>query len=153
MSFFKREAKLNVLYWIAPLLIVFVLWIYTKEFSPKRHNNLTKIRLKMIEEVLYDFKKDVGRFPTNDEGLQILLGKNKEGGGRSYISDEILADAWGNAFAYRKSDGIICISSKGKNKTVEITPNDVNAKRSKGDDIAIFIEESNVQEKNKGVMP
>lgn len=143
MSFFKREAKLNLLYWIAPLLIVFILWIYAKEFSPKRHSNLTKIRLKMIEEVLHDFKKDVGRFPTNDEGLQILLWKNKKSSERSYISDEILADAWGNAFAYIKTDGLICISSKGKNKTVEITPDDIKTKRTKGDDIAIFIEENN----------
>ncbi len=142
MPFFKREAGINILYWIMPLLIAFVIWIYVKEISPQRYNRLTKIRLEMIKEVLHDIKIDLGRFPTNNEGLQILVGKgiNKTTSGKLYISDEILTDAWGNPFVYTNTEGIICIRSSGKNKIFETKLDDIKIKKKRGDDIVIFID-------------
>ena len=62
----------------------------------------TLARIQILEESIYKFKKDVGRFPTNGEGTSALIikSKNMEGWNGPYYSRENIVDAWGNKLKY-----------------------------------------------------
>ena len=65
----------------------------------------TKANLKLLHSAINQFKLDSGRFPTEDEGLMVLVEEpsdviNYEQGG--YLeTTEIPTDAWGNEFFYQ----------------------------------------------------
>jgi len=64
----------------------------------------TKANLKILHAAVNQFKMDTGRFPTEDEGLMVLIEQpgdvtNYEAGG--YLeTTEIPTDAWGEEFIY-----------------------------------------------------
>ena len=66
----------------------------------------TRANLKTLSHAVAQFKMDTGRFPTEDEGLQVLIEqpsdvKNYEPGG--YLdSTEVPLDAWDNEFIYQR---------------------------------------------------
>ena len=64
----------------------------------------TKANLKALHEAVNQFKMDTGRYPTEDEGLTVLIGRPsgvenwKEGG---YLgTTEMPKDSWGKDFIY-----------------------------------------------------
>lgn len=58
----------------------------------------TQYRVYNIESALRMFKLDNGRFPTNQEGLDLLLNSPKR---RSYVDGRNpFIDSWGNKFVY-----------------------------------------------------
>ncbi len=65
----------------------------------------TKANLKMLHHAIAQFKMDTGRYPTEEEGLSVLITaptdiKNYQPGG--YLDATALPkDAWGNDFIYR----------------------------------------------------
>ena len=64
----------------------------------------TKANLKMLHHAVAQFKMDTGRYPTEEEGLAVLIEppsdvKGYQSGG--YLdSTDIPKDAWGNNFVY-----------------------------------------------------
>lgn len=66
----------------------------------------TRANLKTLSHAIAQFKMDTGRFPTEDEGLQVLIEqpsdvKNYEPGG--YLdSTEVPLDAWDHEFIYQR---------------------------------------------------
>jgi general secretion pathway protein G len=64
----------------------------------------TKANLKMLHHAVAQFKMDTGRYPTEEEGLSVLVTqpsdvKGYQSGG--YLdSTDIPKDAWGNDFVY-----------------------------------------------------
>jgi general secretion pathway protein G len=64
----------------------------------------TKANLKILHSAVAQFKMDTGRYPTQEEGLSVLITapsdvKNYQPGG--YIDSTALPkDAWGNEFIY-----------------------------------------------------
>jgi general secretion pathway protein G len=64
----------------------------------------TKANLKMLHHAVAQFKMDTGRYPTEEEGLKVLIEqpsdvKGYQPGG--YLdSTEVPKDAWGNDFIY-----------------------------------------------------
>ena len=64
----------------------------------------TKANLKMLHHAVAQFKMDTGRYPTEEEGLSVLIEppsdvKGYQTGG--YLdSTDIPRDAWGNDFVY-----------------------------------------------------
>ena len=66
----------------------------------------TKANLKTLHHAVAQFKMDTGRFPTEDEGLEVLVEapmdiQNYEPGG--YLdSTEVPLDGWGNEFVYQR---------------------------------------------------
>ena len=64
----------------------------------------TKANLKMLHNAVNQFKMDTGRYPTEDEGLTVLVEEptdviRYEPGG--YLeTTEVPLDAWGNEFYY-----------------------------------------------------
>jgi general secretion pathway protein G len=67
----------------------------------------TKANLKILHTAVNQFKMDTGRFPTEDEGLKVLVEqptdvKNYSPGG--YLeTTEVPKDAWGREFIYELS--------------------------------------------------
>lgn len=66
----------------------------------------TKASLKTLHNAIVEFKMDTGRFPSEEEGLEVLIEApsdvlNYEEGG--YLqSTEVPADAWGREFIYQR---------------------------------------------------
>lgn len=60
------------------------------------------VQIADIEKSLDLFKLDVGRYPTNDEGLQALVTKPGSAGqwAGPYLKGELPKDPWGEAYKY-----------------------------------------------------
>jgi general secretion pathway protein G len=67
----------------------------------------TKANLKMLHNAVAQFKMDTGRYPTEEEGLNVLIEqpsdvKGYQPGG--YLDSTIIPkDSWGNDFVYQLS--------------------------------------------------
>jgi general secretion pathway protein G len=143
MLHFKREAVINIVFVIVAVLIpLLIFWAYVKVLDPKKDIRATKGNLLVIKEALLIFKHDVGRFPTQDEGLRLLI-ENKTNIGNwkgPYISPNLLVDLWRNKFIYGNIDETIYIGSRGSNGVLETDLAHIREKKTEGDDILIFIE-------------
>jgi general secretion pathway protein G len=62
-----------------------------------------KSQISQFESGLDQFKLDVGRYPTNDEGLQALRTKPSDAPNWDgpYLQKDIPMDPWGRAYVYR----------------------------------------------------
>ena len=62
-----------------------------------------KSQISQFESSLDQFKLDVGRYPTNDEGLQALRTKPSEAANWDgpYLQKDVPMDPWGRAYVYR----------------------------------------------------
>jgi general secretion pathway protein G len=63
----------------------------------------TKAQLEMLSTALDSFNLDVGRYPTESEGLKVLWIKSKDikGYDGPYLPKPVEADAWGNPYIYK----------------------------------------------------
>jgi len=63
----------------------------------------TKAQLEMFSTALDSFNLDVGRYPTDGEGLKVLWTKTKDirGYDGPYLPKPANADAWGNPYIYK----------------------------------------------------
>lgn len=76
----------------------------------KANRGTTKIQMGQIKTMLDQFKLDVGRYPTTEEGLEVLSSKEqlddedlaKKWGGpySDPAKGNVLLDAWGHEFRY-----------------------------------------------------
>lgn len=68
----------------------------------KAKEQTVKAQLQMISSALDAFRLDTGRYPTDNEGLQILWQKesNIPGFTGMYLPKPLKNDAWGNAYVY-----------------------------------------------------
>ena len=92
------------------LLVLVILSILAAVVVPKFTGSSEKARkaravtdISTLDDAISRFELDAGRFPTNDEGLQVLVqqptAQVKEWHG-PYIK-RIPTDPWGNAYVYR----------------------------------------------------
>jgi len=63
------------------------------------------VQIKMLKGALETLKMDINRFPTNEEGLDILYRAPKDGRLKTqwhgpYLDEEIPLDPWGNPYQY-----------------------------------------------------
>lgn len=74
--------------------------------TDKARLTTTKVNLKMLHSAVNQFKMDTGRFPTEEQSLDVLLENPEdldsyEAGG--YIeTTELPKDGWGNDFIYER---------------------------------------------------
>ena len=67
-----------------------------------------KAQMRSIESALSSMRLDIGRFPTNAEGLDLLqrptagVAVTWQG---PYLASEVPKDPWGNPFVYREPEG------------------------------------------------
>lgn len=58
------------------VLILFGLFPFGEQSAIERTHSFAKSDIKIINQVLEGFKKDTGRYPSNEEGLKILVEDN-----------------------------------------------------------------------------
>jgi general secretion pathway protein G len=100
---------IEILIVIAILLALMALVVVNVMPTRERANvDLTRVQIGNIASALDQFKLDIGRYPTEEEGIRALWNRDalddereqqnwREGG---YI-DPIRADPWGNEYIYR----------------------------------------------------
>ena len=73
------------------------------------------IQIADLDKSMELFKLDVGRYPTNAEGLQALVTKPASANGWNgpYLKGGLPTDPWGHAYRYTSSGGNIEILSLG----------------------------------------
>lgn len=94
-----------------------------------------RIQINDLDKSLELFKLDVGRYPTNAEGLQALVTKPGSAGGWNgpYLKGSLPNDPWGNPYHYANpgANGGIDITSLGADNAPggDGENSDVNNKR------------------------
>ncbi|WP_353234895.1 type II secretion system major pseudopilin GspG [Diaphorobacter ruginosibacter] len=106
-----RKKKAQAGFTLIELLVVLaILTMLAGLVGPRVLNQLggaksksTAVQIADIDKALEIYKLDVGRYPTNDEGLGALMKRpgNANGWAGPYLKgDDVPTDAWGNAFRY-----------------------------------------------------
>lgn len=68
----------------------------------KSESAVAKAQIEAFSKALDQYRLDVGRFPTTEQGLAVLVsspGSKKWNG--PYLAKDLPADPWGNAYRYR----------------------------------------------------
>lgn len=87
------------------MVVVIILGILVSLIAPNvfgvlddAEKTATRVQIRNLEVALDTYRMNHSRYPTTDEGLEILL--NPPGRERGYI-DVIPKDSWNNEFQYR----------------------------------------------------
>ena len=74
--------------------------LFNKVDSSKVKTAQTQV--KMLKAALQSFRLDVGRYPTTEEGLKVLIYKldSTIGWQGPYLEDELPQDPWNTAYVY-----------------------------------------------------
>ena len=108
---------------ITILILSFSIWVcYGTSYAHKTKPFTTEVHEKFLSEALQVLKGDIGRYPTEDEGLELLLephvGLEAKWDG-PYLKHRILNDEWGNKYIYhypaRYSGKDFDLYSRGEN--------------------------------------
>jgi len=92
------------------LVVVVIIGLLASLVAPKLFNKLSsskqkvaKTQIHMIETALDAFKLDVGRYPTESEGLEVLwkYQQNIKGWDGPYLPKPVEKDPWGNPYIYK----------------------------------------------------
>ena len=107
------------------LVVMVIIGLLAAYVGPKYFSQIGKSEVKTtraqivgFEKALQQFRLDVGRYPTTEEGLQALMAKpanlNKWAG--PYLEKGVPMDPWGHAYVYASpgEHGDIDVSSMGR---------------------------------------
>lgn len=124
-----RRASRSLGFTLMELLVVLaILGLLMSLVGPQVLNQLggakTKtagIQIKDLEQALEMYKLDVGRFPSNSEGLSALVRKpgSVTGWNGPYLKSDVPVDPWNNEYNYKYpgEHGELDIYSYGQNGT------------------------------------
>ncbi len=107
----KQRTAFTIVEVMAVIIIIGLLAaIVVKNFvgqTDRARVTTTKASLRVLDEAVLQFKMDTSRYPTEDEGLTILIEAptdvyNYPEGGYLRTTD-LPRDAWGNEFVYVRS--------------------------------------------------
>lgn len=107
------------------MVVITIIGILASLVAPKFMGKLetakiktTRAQLEMFSTSLDSFNLDVGRYPTESEGLKVLWTKTKDirGYDGPYLPKPVHSDAWGNPYTYTvtSDDHAFDIISYGK---------------------------------------
>lgn len=107
------------------LVVIVIIGLLAAYVGPKYFAQLgkseitvTKAQLVAFEKALDTFRLDLGRYPTTEEGLAVLVAKpaNASKWNGPYLRKEVPPDPWGHPYLYRSpgSNGDFEIRSLGK---------------------------------------
>jgi len=91
------------------LVVIVIIALLSSLVAPKLFGKLdsakvktTKTQMQMFSQALDSFRLDVGRYPTTQEGLEILWTKSSDlkNWDGPYLPKPVKEDAWGNAYHY-----------------------------------------------------
>jgi general secretion pathway protein G len=103
----SREAGLTL---IELLVVMVIVALFATIVGTRVGRNVDKARqvtaksqISEYETALEQFKLEVGRYPSNDEGLQALRSRpsNAPNWDGPYLRKEVPPDPWGRAYVYR----------------------------------------------------
>lgn len=87
-----------------------------------RKEQFSKMAIDQVRLALDLFRMDTGRYPTEEEGLGVLV---NHGSGRSPYLTALPHDPWGQPYRYRLPDGQPLVDSAGPDGRYD-TPDDVH---------------------------
>ena len=118
--------------WLGGVLLLGMIWgIFMVLTAPKCGGrvDITKIKIKNIEQGLYSYKVRVGEYPTQSEGLGVLM--NPPDGLRPFLK-EVPKDSCGNELLYfnppRTGKGPFEVASMGRDGELG-TDDDLSSQR------------------------
>lgn len=94
------------------MVVITIIGILASLVAPKFMGKLetakvktTKAQLEMFSTALDSFNMDIGRYPSDSEGLKVLWTKSKDirGYDGPYLPKPANEDAWGNPYIYKKT--------------------------------------------------
>lgn len=94
------------------LVVIVIIGLLAAYVGPKYFSQIgksevavVKAQLTAFDKALDTFRIDMGRFPTNEEGLQSLVrnSHNNPKWGGPYLKKAVPLDPWGNAYQYRSA--------------------------------------------------
>lgn len=91
------------------LVVMVIIGLLASLVAPKLFSKLAsskqkvaKAQIHMIETALDAFKLDVGRYPTEDEGLKVLWeNPGIKGWDGPYLPKPVKSDPWGHPYIYK----------------------------------------------------
>ncbi|HSC09286.1 MAG TPA: type II secretion system major pseudopilin GspG, partial [Steroidobacteraceae bacterium] len=93
------------------LLVVLVIigllagYVAPRYFSQvgKSEAKVAKAQIVAFEQALHQYRLDMGRYPTTEQGLDVLLKKpaNESKWSGPYLTKAVPMDPWGRPYAYR----------------------------------------------------
>jgi general secretion pathway protein G len=111
--------ELLVVVAIIGLLAAYVGPRYFSQMS-KSERNAARAQIEAFSRALGAFRLDVGRFPTNDEGLNALLvaPPDAQNWAGPYLQKKVPNDPWGRPYVYRmvEDDDDVELVSYGKDR-------------------------------------
>lgn len=118
----SRERGFTLLELLVVVLIIGLLASYVgpKYFSQVSKSEVTtaKAQIEAYAKAIDNFRLDVGRFPTTEEGLAALMVKpaDTDKWAGPYLRKDIAPDPWGHAYVYRSpgEKGEFAILSYGR---------------------------------------
>jgi general secretion pathway protein G len=110
------------------LIVVIILGVLAGLVGPRLFGRVgqsrqaaARVQIELLGAALDQFKLDVGRYPTTQEGLQALQQSpgNAAGWEGPYLKKDVPRDPWGNAYQYRSpgEHGEFDIASLGSDGT------------------------------------
>jgi general secretion pathway protein G len=104
---FEKEAKLQVIFSLAPIIVgliaaIILLPNYIGQ-SDKARVRAAHAQIQQLATALDSYKRDVGSFPSTEQGLQALRVKPQgvSGWDGPYLSKDIPNDPWGHPYIYK----------------------------------------------------
>lgn len=91
------------------LVVIVIIALLSSLVAPKFFNKVdsakvktTQAQIELLSTALDSFKLDTGRYPTTEEGLEILWLKQStlKGWNGPYMPKPVKADSWGNPYHY-----------------------------------------------------
>ena len=92
------------------LVVIVIIGLLTAVVGPrffaqigKSEQGTVRAQMDAFSKALDAYRLDVGKFPTNEQGLQVLVIKPTESPkwNGPYLQKKIPLDPWGNAYIYR----------------------------------------------------
>lgn len=92
------------------LVVMIILGLLASLVGPRLFGKVDKAKqqtaqaqIELLSTALASFRLDVGRFPTEEEGLNSLIERpsNLQKWDGSYLAKEIPKDPWGNDYVYK----------------------------------------------------
>ena len=114
------QARFRRIGWFALLTVCTLFYglLHLQVWSVSSEVKRAERQIVALEQALDQFRLDVGRYPSNEEGLQALNAapSNVPGWGGPYLKKAAPNDPWGHPFVYAQpgTHGELDLSSYGK---------------------------------------
>lgn len=95
---------------IEVLVVIIIIGLLASLVAPKLFHKLSsskqkiaKAQIELISTALDAFRLDVGRYPTTEEGLEVLWKNTKDikGWDGPYLPKPVKSDPWGRPYIYK----------------------------------------------------